>query len=155
MSSGNIKKSKTLRALERVKQAHVLDARQTYSDASVIADCADREYQESVASARQLEESVRASSREGVAISVGTWELARRYLVQTHELSTQYALVRDRAVQKQDQVGEKMKDAMVEQKIVQHHAEKIDALVSREQFSLAARESDELWLLRRHNNDTN
>lgn len=155
MSSENIKKSKTLRALERVKQAHMLDARQNYSEASAIADRTEREYQDSVTSARLIEESVRADSAEGAAISVTSWGLTRRYLLQTHAQSVQRAQVRDRAVQNQDQVGEKMKDALVEQKIVQHHADKIDAIVSREQFALASRESDELWLLRRHNDDAN
>lgn len=155
MSSRNSDKSKTLRALERLKQAHVLDARQKYSEASGHVDRAERDFQDCVEAARSVEESLRSGCGEGAAISVTTWDLARRYLVETHAQITQRGLVRERAVQKQDQVGEKMQEALVERKIVQHHAEKIGMLIAREEFSCAARESDELWLLRRRSHDAN
>lgn len=153
MKLGNQKKVKTLRALDRVRNARVLDARQTYAEASAVADRTDREYRDCMDSAHQLEESMRASGGEGAAISVTAWDLVRRYLVQTREQIVQRAQVRDRAVQHQDQAGERMKDAIVEQKIVQHHAEKIAAIVLREQFATASRESDDLWLIRGHSDD--
>lgn len=153
MSRDIRKKAKALRSLERVKQVNVLDARQRYSDASAAAHQADREYQGTLDIARRLEDEMRTTGMEGAAISVTAWDVQRRFLAQTNEQVAHRSQLRDRAVQRQEQVHVRLKEAMVEERIVQHHAEKVEAEQMRERSALEAKELDEMWLLRVKEND--